>query len=147
VYVLIPDADNGATAWRLFRSFDGAAWSQVATVPLSDAFDPTIRLDLIPHPAIASDGTIGVLYDDHRNDVPSDQELTTDVWLTHSRDGGVTWNDLHLGGPFDFNTIPGGVGDYEELKAIGNDFGAVFALGAPAAVEGPADIFFARISF
>jgi hypothetical protein len=46
------------------------------------------------------------------------------------------------------NTVPNGyVGDYEELHAMGNDLGAVFALGAPAATEGPTDIFFARISF
>ena len=85
-YVLFPDVENGTTTWRLFRSADGAEWSQAATVPLpADA--------LVPDLAIAADGTIGVLYDDHRNDAdPADQENTTDVWLTNSRDGGQTWS-------------------------------------------------------
>jgi hypothetical protein len=147
VYVLLSDVDSGSGArvWKLFRSPDGAAWSEVATLPLRD---DAFLGQLAQHVAITSDGTIGVLYDDHRNDVEGDPELTTDVWLTYSSDGGSTWSDLHLGGPFDLNTVPNGyVGDYEELHAVGADFGAVFALGAPAATEGPTDIFFARIPF
>jgi hypothetical protein len=108
---------------------------------------------LVPDLAIAADGTIAVLYDE----VSTDQAETTDVWLTYSRDGGQTWSDLHLGGPFGLTAANGSVGDYQELHAIGEDLGAVFVLGpctgptvtesCPAATEGPTDIFFARISF
>jgi hypothetical protein len=89
VYVLLSDVDSGSGArvWKLFRSPDGASWSEVVTLPLRhDAF----LGPLAQHVAITSDGTIGVLYDDHRNDVEGDTELTTDVWLTYSDDGGVT---------------------------------------------------------
>ena len=143
-YALVSDLAGSERVWKLFRSIDGAVWSQAATIRLRD--------DVFPWPSIAisSDGTIGVLYDDHRNDVPGDDALTTDVWLTLSRDGGVTWSDLHLGGPFDWNTAIGNsndANDYEQLHEIGNDFGAVFALGGPSATEGSTDIFYARISF
>lgn len=117
-------------------SLDGDSWAEVATIPLpSDA--------LIPNLAFTSDGTIGVLYD-----VATDQGKTTDAYLSYSHDGGITWNVLHLGGPFDLSSIPNGsICTYEELHAMPRGFGAVFALGAPTATEGATDIFFARISF
>jgi len=140
--LLFPDRDGGTTIWKLFRSRDGASWSQWATVPLRDGA-------FIPDLAITSDGTVGVLYD-----VTGGDGATTDVWLTSSRDGS-SWTDLHLGGPFDL-AAAGSVGGYQELHAIGNDFGAVFPLGpctgstatasCPAATDGPTDIFFAEIA-
>jgi hypothetical protein len=156
VYVLISDVDGVARVWKLFRSSDdGASWSQLASVPLPDDAFPSRGDQSTPNIAVAADGTIGVLYDDHRNDTPDDAALTTDVWLTYSRDGGQTWSDLHLGGPFDLNAS-GSVEDYQALQTLGNGFAAMFLLGpctqqptdsCPEATDGPTDIFFARISF
>jgi hypothetical protein len=67
--------------------------------------------------------------------------------LIVSIDGGSTWSDLHLGGPFDLSSLPGGVGDHQELHAAANQLGASFVLGAPAAGDGPDDVFYARIGF
>jgi len=143
--VLIPDRDSGPTVWKLFRSVDGAIWSQYATVPLRDGA-------LIPAVGITPTGTIGVLYD-----VTEADRKTTDVWLAYSGDDGATWGELHLGGPFDLSAVPGGsVGDYQELHPVGADLGAIFMLGpclqqptdtCPAQTEGPTDVYFARISF
>lgn len=156
VYVLLSDIDpaTGGRSWTVYRSPDGASWSPLANVPLRD--DSFLDY-LSQHVAVTSDGTIGALYDDHRNDVPHDDVLTTDVWLTYSHDGGATWNDLHVAGPFDLNAIPlGYLGDYQEMHAVGDAFEAVVVLGpctqqssasCPDATEGPGDVYFARISF
>jgi BNR repeat protein len=138
-YLLFPVRDSGPTSWTLVRSNDGVTWSHVATVPLANGA-------LIPDLAIASDSTIGILYDTSTN-----AGTRTDAWFTESRDGGVTWSSTHLGGPFDVNTIPNkSLGTYEELRAIGKDFAAVYALGASSvgdsAADGATDIFFASIS-
>jgi hypothetical protein len=138
-YLLFPVREDGSTTWNLVRSSNGATWPAVGTVPLPDGA-------FIPDLAIASDGTIGILYDTAAKD-----GTTTDVWFTESRDGGMTWSTTHLGGPFDLHSIPNeSLGTYEELQAIGNDFGAVYALGASTtgdgATDGATDIFFARIT-
>lgn len=83
------------------RSDDrGVTWTQpftVAEVP-AQVLDPMI--------AVADDGTVGVLWADLRNDddtpdEPDDEELTTDWWFASSRDGGETWSEAHVSGPFD----------------------------------------------
>ena len=160
VNVLIP-FDQGVTrTWKLWSSQDGQRWSDTAiTVPLGrDVFPYSIA----PSLAITSQGVIGVMYADHRLDDQPNQPCTngeecrTDQWLTYSADRGATWSTVHLGGPFDLNTVPGNwLGDIEDLHAIGPDFAAVFALGAcetgvsgcdAGATDGATDIFFARVA-
>jgi len=150
VYELIVDVEASNRVWKVLRSADdGVSWSEAARVPVpADASAPAF--------AVSGDGTIGVLYDDQRNDAPDDQPLTTDVWLTVSRDGGQTWSDVHLGGPFDLSALPSGLGDYQTLRPLGDGLAAVFLLGpctatpsdsCPATTEGPSDVYFARITF
>jgi hypothetical protein len=103
---------------------------------------------------VAGDGTVGVTYYDWRNDVLGDGPLTTDVWFAHSHDGGASWAEVHLAGPFDFRSapfrkIPGGgrfVGDYHGLAGLPHGFAAAFAMAAPQATSGATDIFFAQFT-
>jgi BNR repeat protein len=131
------------------RSIDGGeSWSDpgvVVSVP-TQAFVPSI--------AVARDGTVGVSWDDFRRDRKGDGKLLTDVWFAHSHDGGDTWSESHLAGPFDMLTAPTTestevagrfVGDYQALVGLRRGFGAVFAQARPQAGHGPSDIFFARL--
>lgn len=130
----------------LAESHDGGAtWSSARVVgSATHAFLPALT--------VADDGTIAVTYFDLREDVPGDGQLTTVLWLAHSRDGGDDWEETRLTRSFDYRTaqeIRGGLflGDYFGLVAVPDGFGAVPALSAPIAREGPSDIFFRRIYF
>jgi hypothetical protein len=109
------------------RSIDGGtSWSQpvqINSVPATQA--------LLPAVAVRSDGTIGVLYYDMRNDTADRSTLLVDAWLTTSTDG-VNWSERHVAGPFDFNRAPtaeGGlfIGDYQGLASANGEFVAFFA--------------------
>ena len=113
------------------RSADqGRTWSapvQINRVPGVAAFLPAI--------SFRSDGAIGVLYDDMRNDTADASTLLVDTWLATSQDG-VTWAERHVLGPFDFNLAPvaeGGlfVGDYQGLASGGGEFVAFLAQTNP----------------
>jgi Neuraminidase (sialidase) len=133
----------------LASSTDGATWSApiVVRAVASQAFVPSL--------AVSGEGTIGVAYYDFRNDRAGDDTLTTDLWFSHSRDGGATWKESHLAGPFDILTAPETessgvaglfVGDYESLAGLpGSAFVGVFTVSRPLAQAGPSDIVFARI--
>ena len=62
--------------------------------------------------------------------------LTTDHWIVHSHDGGATWSEDHLGGPFDMHQAPYArgyfVGDYQGLDSQGSLFRALFTLASPS---------------
>jgi hypothetical protein len=110
----------------------------------------------LPSLAVAGNGTIGVSYDDTRNNQSGSKQLATDVWFSQSRDGGTTWQERHLAGPFAAETAPESdssgvqglfVGDYQGLAARGQEgFAAAFAQSRPQAVHGPSDLFFAGLS-
>ena len=74
-------------------------------------------------------------YYDFRNDVSGDGALTTDHWIVHSHDGGATWTENHLGGPFDMHQAPYArgyfVGDYQGLDSQGSAFRTLFTLASP----------------
>jgi hypothetical protein len=117
--VVFSQSKDGGTTW--------SAPVQVNAVPSVQAFLPAVT--------VRDDGTIGVLYDDMRNDTADPLTLLVDVWLATSRDG-VAWSERHVAGPFDFNVAPlaeGGlfVGDYQGLAAAGNAFAAFFATTQP----------------
>src|SRR5581483_8504519 len=159
IYVLGSSLDNASQrVWRLYRSPDGGkSWTPGPMVPLQHDTSHGLS-DVGPHNlAIAADGTFGVLHDDNRNDVPGDKIVTTDVWLTYSRDRGLTWGEVHIGGPFDFTAADGSQQqDYQQLLGQRNGFGAVFQLGpctsstsspsCPRSTRGPTDVYFADVS-
>jgi hypothetical protein len=133
--ILVVRSLNGGRTWSAPRAMKTSQ---------SQVFEPTI--------AVSQSGAVGVTYLDFRNDRLGDAELTTDVWFSSSIDGGRTWAESHVYGPFDYRAVPtsGGnatsIGDTFGLVATGRySFGAAF----PAALEDPSngvtDIFFARL--
>jgi hypothetical protein len=85
-----------------------------------DAFTAMVDVD--------SQGRVAVSYYDFRNDVPGDAVLSTDLWVTHSHDGGVTFPDESrvTTASFDMRTAPDArgyfVGDYTGLDHVGTTF-------------------------
>jgi len=78
---------------------EGSTWSapvQVNAVPAVAAFDPTVHF--------GSNGRIAVTYYDFRDYVSGSTTLSTSLWLRESTDGGVTWTEKRLFGPFDLNS-------------------------------------------
>ena len=115
----------------------GMTWSTPAIVnkdTTTQAFTPAIRVD--------KNGRIGINYYDFRND-DSSPPLTTDYWSIASTDGGATWDESHISGPFDQRTaaVARGffLGDYAGLSTADNGdvFHAVFgqSSGSPPAHE------------
>ena len=127
------------------RSDDGGrSWSapvQVNRAPSVPAFVPAV--------AIADDGTIGVTYYDFRNNTADATTLPTDYWFARSTDGGATWTETHVAGPFDLLAAPRAnglfLGDYMGLVASGGDFVALFTATNSGNAANVTDIFAARI--
>jgi hypothetical protein len=84
---------------------------------------------------VSEDGTVGVLYYDFRSNTAA-PGLPTDAFLAHSHNGGATWSEQHLAGPFDMENAPFArgyfLGDYQGLTAIGTDFLAFFSVSTAA---------------
>ena len=82
---------------------------------------------------VTARGTVVLTYWDDRFNVPGDGVATTDVWLRHSHNGGLTWEpEQHLHGPFDHYGAPISffapgdprglfLGDYMGLETITRD--------------------------
>jgi len=106
----------------LSRSDDrGLTWS----APVRVNADAGVAA-FLPAVAITRDGTIGVSYFDFRSNTNDPATILTDVWLARSRDGGATWVETHVDGPFDYAAAPaaGGLflGDYQGIATVGNAF-------------------------
>jgi hypothetical protein len=119
----------------LVKSTDGGQhWTAPQVIdqtPGPHAFNGTVE--------VTADGTVAVMYYDFRSNTPA-PGLPTDVWLAHSHDGGATWSEQHVTGPFDMKQAPVArgffLGDYHGLAAIGNDLLLFFSTtqGDPANV-------------
>jgi BNR repeat-like domain len=121
--VVFSKSTDGGGHWSTPRAID--------QTPGPHAFNGTVE--------VTADGTVAILYYDFRNNTPA-PGLPTDVWLTHSTDGGATWEEQHVTGPFDMKQAPVArgffLGDYQGLAAIGNDLLVFFSTtqGDPANV-------------
>jgi hypothetical protein len=125
----------------LSKSTDGGLhWSapvQVNGAPAVPAFTPAL--------AVASNGSVGVTYYDLRRDNASDSDhLMVAQWLATSTDGGATFADAMIGGPFDLRSAPlehGAyfLGDYQGLVSAGRVF-LPFFVAVPG--SGPSSVFF-----
>ncbi|HEX6652145.1 MAG TPA: sialidase family protein [Thermoleophilaceae bacterium] len=116
-------SDDGGRTWS-----DPVDVNQTPPGAFTDqAFEPSIHVN--------SQGVVAVSYYDFRNDVSGDRRLTTDFWIVHSHDGGGTWTENHLAGPFDMHQTPYArgyfVGDYQGLDSQGSAFRNLFTLGSP----------------
>lgn len=118
----------------------GLSWStpvQINGVPTAQAFTPQIH--------VLADGTVGVTYYDLRSNTPDLNTLPTEYWLTRSRDGGLTWRETRVAGPFDLAIAPSArglfLGDYQGLASVGGRFLTFFAQTTRAALANPTDIF------
>jgi hypothetical protein len=128
----------------LSRSTDGGRnWStpvKVNQTPVpAAAFNPVVE--------VSSDSTVGVEYYDFRTNTAA-AGLPTDVFLAHSHNGGSTWSEQHIGGPFDMEKAPFArgyfLGDYQGLTAIGKDFLAFFSQSTSA--NNSADVVAVRVT-
>ena len=128
VYVAWQDARfNGGShdAIAVARSDDdGLTWG----APVRASGDPRVAA-FTPVVQVAPDGSVGVLYHDLRNNTAL-PTLPTDVWLARSDDGGMTWRDLHVDGPFDLAQAPYAnglfLGDYAGLVIVEDRFLPLF---------------------
>ena len=143
--VFADDIGGGVNHVMLTRSTDGGKrWSTPVDVtktnPQNHAFNGTVE--------VTADGTVGVLYYDLRGNTPA-AGVPTDVWLTHSHDGGRTWTEeQHVYGPFDMENAPVArgwfLGDYQGMAAISNDLTLFFAVSTAA--DNSADVIAIRAS-
>ena len=109
------------------RSTDGGqTWSVPVRVnrdPSVQAFGPTV--------AVLDNGTIGITYFDFRSNTKDSTTLFTDYWLVRSTDGGATWQESRVAGPFDLGSAPNAnglfLGDYQGLVAVGTEFVPFYA--------------------
>jgi hypothetical protein len=110
---VISKSTDGGRRWTPLKAID--------QTPGPHAFNQTLQ--------VAGDGTVAVLYYDFRNNTAA-PGLPTDVWLTQSTDGGATWAEQHVTGPFDMKLAPTALGAFlgdMGLEAIGSDLLAFFA--------------------
>ena len=128
----------------------GRTWSapvKVNDTPLEDqgAFTPTVKVD--------SNGRVGVLYYDLRDDVSArDGTFTTTEWIAFSTDGGQTFAPSRRVAP-DFDhaaaAFAGGffLGDYQGLGVSGTKFLPFFGATLEPQADGRigSDIFFTKV--
>jgi hypothetical protein len=135
--ILLSHSDDGGLTWST-----PAKVNQTPSGTFTDqAFEPAVHVN--------ASGVVAVSYYDFRNDVSGDGALTTDHWIVHSHDGGATWAENRLGGPFDMHQAPYArgyfVGDYQGLDAQGDVFQQLFTLASPSVGSfpnpNPTDVF------
>jgi hypothetical protein len=144
IYITWSDARFSASnrdGIALAKSLDGGVtWSlpvQVNQATKVQAFTPAVA---------AGAGGVAVTYFDFRKDTPNPDTLLANAWRVVSADGGATWRESPVFGPFDLNSAPlttGGnfIGDYQGLVAAGGDFLAFFAAASPGDAANPSSIF------
>jgi len=129
----------------LSRSTNGGlAWS----TPVRVNRDPSVQA-FLPGVAIAADGTIGVTYYDFRTNTADPSTLFTDYWLARSADGGATWRESRVAGPFDLSTAPFAnglfLGDYQGLVAAGSTFVPFYAAVNTGDLANRTNVFASRV--
>jgi len=115
-HVKLTKSTNGGRTWSTPIDVTG-------TPPTTHSFNGTVE--------VTADGTVAVMYYDFRNNTAA-PGLPTDVWLTHSDDGGATWAEQHAYGSFDMENAPVArgwfLGDYQGLAALGDDLMLFFSV-------------------
>ena len=123
------------------RSLDGGlTWSapvQVNQAPDVQAFSAAVA---------AGPGGVAVSYFDFRQDTDDPATLLTNYWREVSRDGGITWAETPVAGPFDVLGAPTApvapfLGDYQGLTAAGSGFLSFFTAANPGNTVNPSSVF------
>ncbi len=136
-----PVTNQAYNAILLSRSTDGGAtWSHPVAVNADltvPAFDPSLT--------VRGDGEIGLTYYDFRGGLPAGA-IPVSYWLARSSDGGVTWAETLIDGPFDLSSAPGVqgqffLGDYQSVQWAATDF-LPFYTKTSSAGSGLTDVFF-----
>jgi hypothetical protein len=131
-HVKLTKSTNGGKTWTTPKDI-------TATPSSTHSFNGTVE--------VAADGTVAVMYYDFRNNT-SAAGLPTDVWFAHSHDGGATWSEQHVYGPFDMENAPVArgwfLGDYMGMAAIGKDMLLFFSVSTGA--NDSADVIAVRAS-
>lgn len=103
------------------------------------AFTPTVH--------VLADGTIGIAYFDLRDNTFDPATLLAGYFLARSGDGGLTWAETRLAGPFDLASAPNAsglfLGDYMGLAGAGADFLSLYVRTTGDSANRN-DVFFAR---
>ena len=92
-------------------------------------------------------GRVAVSYYDFRNDRPGDAVLSTDFWVTHSHDGGMSFPDESrlTTTSFDMRTAPDAlgyfVGDYTGLDHFGTTFHPAWVAANDGNLANRTDVF------
>ncbi|HEV2444932.1 MAG TPA: sialidase family protein, partial [Candidatus Sulfopaludibacter sp.] len=125
----------------LSKSLDGGVtwWApaQVNQALNVQAFTPAVA---------AGPSGVAVTYYDFRQDTNDPGTLLTSYWRVVSTDGGTTWRETPVAGPFDLLSGPrvtGGVpflGDYQSLAALGNGFLAFFVVANTGNTSNPSSV-------
>ena len=153
------NADEPTFDLMLSNSHDGGVtWSAAhaagPTIAGPPAFSAHGSVAAAPSLAVSANGTLGIGFYDHRKDEDrSSPPTTTDYWYRSSSDGGATWPERHVAGPFDQTSAPsddgsldgpGFLGDNQGITAVTGGIAVTYTLAAPLAATAPTDIFFSR---
>jgi hypothetical protein len=134
-------------AIALVRSTDGGAtWSAPVRVNnnsgTAQAFTPTVSVN--------ANGVIAVTYYDLRSDNLDPNTLGADYWIARSADGGATWTETRVTGPFDLAQAPIArgyfLGDYMALAPAGNEFAALYVQTTGDGASNRNDVYLKRFA-
>jgi hypothetical protein len=136
--VMLSKSVDGGRSWT-----SGAAAGPTITGPVTKGNNGTpSKLSV----SVATGGTVGVMFYDHRRDEGNNPPRATDVWLRYSRDyleGGASWREEHIAGSFDKTTAPvqDVLADYNGITPFAAGFAVTFSAAEPMAATNT-DIFF-----
>lgn len=131
---------------------DARARSPYTSWSVTDVGPAERGMALTPAVAAATNGTLAVLFYDQRSESTHDITAPGDWWLRSSHDGGTTWTESHVDGPFDLSKptksasgfFP--LGDYFGFAATRNGFGAVIVDPKPRVTDGDTDAYYVSIA-
>jgi hypothetical protein len=150
VYVVWQDSvfsGGQLDAIALSRSTDGGlTWS----VPVRVNNNSGAAQAFTPNVAVNANGVVAVTYFDLRSDNAEPTTLGADYWIARSADGGATWTEARVSGPFDLAQAPVArgysIGDYMSLAAAGNEFVALWVQTTGAGAGNRNDVFARRFA-
>jgi hypothetical protein len=131
-HVMLTKSTNGGKTWSSPKDV-------TKTPSNTHSFNGTVE--------VTDQGIVAVMYYDFRNNTGS-PGLPTDIWLTHSHDGGATWDEQHVYGSFDMENAPVSrgwfLGDYQGMAAIPGSHDLILFFGVAAGTDNSADIIAVR---